>query len=72
MLLALCAVVMIVGTAFGAFAYLADQDLDVNTFTEGTVNIHLDEARVNTDSSAVGGADRVHDNKYHLIPGHAQ
>lgn len=31
----------------------------------------MDEAKVNADGTVVEGAERVHNNTYHLLPGHA-
>ena len=66
LLLTLCAVVMIAGTAYGTYAYLTDSEAATNTFTVGKVGITLDETDV--DNSSVGERDT--ENKYHLIPGH--
>ena len=51
-------------------AYLTSNDEVVNTFTVGSVNIKLDEAKANPDGSLVANADRVKANSYKLIPGH--
>ncbi len=48
LLLALCAVVLVVATVFGTIAYLTDREEVVNTFTVGSVSISMDESRVNT------------------------
>lgn len=72
LLLSLCVVVLTAVTAFGTYAYLTDKDADVNTFTVGSVQIDLDEAKVNEDGTYVINHDnRVKENKYHLIPGHS-
>jgi len=68
--LALCAVLLVVSTVFVTMAFLTDEDRVVNTFTVGQVKIKLDEAKVNPDGTIVSGAERVQNNKYHLIPGH--
>lgn len=70
LLLTLCAVVLVVATVFGTMAYLTSTDKVENTFTVGSVNIKLDEAKANTDGSLVEGADRVKANNYKLLPGH--
>ena len=70
LLLALCAVVLVVATVFGTMAYLTSQDQVVNTFTVGNVAIKLDEAKANADGTLVEGADRVKANSYKLLPGH--
>jgi len=64
---------LVVCISVGAtIAYLTDDEAVVNTFTVGQVGISLDEAKVNTDGSLVTGSDagRVHENEYHLLPGH--
>ena len=70
LLLALCAVVLVVATVFGTMAYLTSTDEVVNTFTVGSVKITLDEAKVTTDGKPVEGAARVKANNYKLLPGH--
>ena len=70
LLLTLCAVVLVIATVFGTMAYLTSTDEVKNTFTVGSVNIKLDEAKANTDGSLVEGADRVKANNYKLLPGH--
>ncbi len=47
LLLALCAVVLVVATVMGTMAYLTDTEKVVNTFTVGKVSISMDESRVN-------------------------
>ena len=51
-------------------AYLTSTDNVKNTFTVGSVKIDLDEAKVNTDGTAVTPAERVNANDYKLMPGH--
>ena len=70
LLLTLCAVVLVIATVFGTMAYLTSTDEVKNTFTVGSVNIKLDEAKANTDGSLVANADRVKANSYKLLPGH--
>lgn len=70
LLLTLCVVVLVVATVFGTMAYLTSTDEVKNTFTVGSVNIKLDEAKANIDGSLVEGADRVKANNYKLLPGH--
>lgn len=82
--LAICAVMLIAGTALTTLAYLTSQDSVTNTFTVGKVNITLDEALVNeygkpassvdengvyTLVNEVKDAARVEANTYKLIPG---
>lgn len=64
-----CASVLAFFSILETVAYLTDRDEAVNTFTVGTVDITLDETKVNEDGTAVEGADRVQSNEYHLIPG---
>ena len=70
LLLTLCAVVLVIATVFGTMAYLTSTDEVKNTFTVGSVNIKLDEAKANTDGSLVANAERVKANSYKLLPGH--
>ena len=70
LLLTLCAIALVVATVFGTMAYLTSTASVENTFTVGSVNITLDEAKVNTDGTPVEGADRVTSNTYKLMPGH--
>ena len=46
LVLALCAVLLVVGTILGTVAYLQDTASVVNTFTVGNVHLKLDEAVV--------------------------
>ncbi len=66
LLLALCAVVLVVTTVFGTMAYLTDTEKVVNTFTVGKVSISMDESRVNemgqplnNDGTVAGEGDTV-------------
>ena len=70
LLLTLCAVLLVTASVLGTMAYLTSTDKVENTFTVGSVNIKLDEAKANTDGSLVEGADRVKANSYKLLPGH--
>lgn len=54
----------------GTIAYLTTEDTIVNTLTVGQVDIELDEAAVTPDGQIIDGAERVKENKYHLLPGH--
>ncbi len=69
LLLALCAVVLVVATVFGTIAYLTDTEEVVNTFTVGSVAITLDETDVN-EYGEKDGDTRVAANTYKLLPGH--
>lgn len=68
--LVMMAVLLVAASVMGTLAYLTSHDEVVNTFTVGTVNIKLDEAKANTDGSLVEGAARVKANNYKLLPGH--
>ena len=67
LLLALCAVVLVVATVFGTMAYLTSTDEVVNTFTVGNVAITLDETDVDNSTS---NTERDKANSYKLMPGH--
>ena len=69
LLLALCAVALVVTTVFSTMAYLTSNDSVTNTFTVGKVAIKLDEAKANLDGSLVSNASRVQGNEYKLLPG---
>lgn len=66
--LALCAVMLVVGSVAGTMAYLQDKDTVVNTFTVGNVNINLDEANVDVYGNPTQGRTET-GNAYKLIPG---
>lgn len=80
LLLFLCAAVLVISSVFGTMAYLTDTEEAANTFTVGSVNITLDEAKVNENGKPVkadgtvvqnaSDAERVTGNNYHLLPGH--
>ncbi len=70
LVLACCAVLLVVTTVFVTVAYLTSQDEVKNTFTVGNVAITLDEAQVDTDGTPVSPAARVDENTYKLMPGH--
>ena len=64
----LCAVMLVVGSVFGTYAYLTSQtDTITNTFTVGNVKITMDESKVN-EYGVVQGTDRVTANTYKLVP----
>ena len=69
--LALCAVMLVVGSVAGTMAYMTSTTAVANnTFSVGNVKITLDEAPVD-DYGAVVAGDRVTANSYKLIPGHS-
>jgi len=68
LVLALCAVLLVVGTILGSVAYLQDTASLVNTFTVGNVHLKLDEAVVDDKGDPTGGRTET-GNAYHLIPG---
>ena len=78
--LALCAVMLVVGSVAGTLAYLQDQEEVTNTFTVGNVTIFLDEKDTDNTSTFNPGvaddakeaaleANRDQANKYALMPG---
>lgn len=69
LVLALCAVLLVVGTILGTVAYLQDTAEVVNTFTVGNVHLKLDEAVVNEKGEPQGDDRTEAGNAYHLIPG---
>ena len=71
LLLVLCAVILAAASVFGTMAYLTDTKATTNTFTVGTVNVKLDEAKVKANGEyEIGHDNRTNENTYHLIPGH--
>ena len=66
--LALCAVMLVVGSVAGTMAYLQSSDSVTNTFTVGKVEITLDESKVNEYGVSQGGRNEA--NTYKLMPGH--
>lgn len=70
LMLAVCAVMLVCLSVGATLAYLTSTDEVKNTFTVGKVAITLDEAKVNTDGTAVTPAERVKANTYKLMPGH--
>ncbi len=69
-LLALCAVLLVVSTVFGTLAYLTSTDAVTNTFTVGNVKITLDEKDTDGSKTDVTTEGRDKANEYHLLPGH--
>ena len=70
LVLALCAVLLVVTTVFVTMAFLTSEDSVQNTFTVGKVEITLDEAKVDSYGNEIANAERVKENEYKLIPGH--
>lgn len=70
LVLALCAVLLVVTTVFATMAYLTSTDMVINTFTVGNVSIELDEAAVDTAGEKIANAARRDQNTYKLMPGH--
>lgn len=64
LLLTLCAILLVVGTAVGSLAYFTDSEAVANTFTVGNVAIELHETGESTREDGTIGKD------YHLLPGH--
>lgn len=71
LLLVACAVLLVSLSVGATLAYLQDQTgVVTNTFTVGSVNITLDEYKVDEYGVADTTAARVTENTYKLIPGH--
>ena len=68
LVLALCAVLLVVGAILGTVAYLQDTASVVNTFTVGNVHLKLDETAVDEKGEPTGGRTET-GNAYHLLPG---
>lgn len=62
-----CALLLVVGSVVGTFAYLTSQVAVTNTFTVGNVTITMDEAPVDANGKATTG-ERVKTNTYHIVP----
>ena len=69
LVLALCAVLLVVTTVFVTMAFLTSQDSVQNTFTVGEVTISLDELDVDDSDNDGLTTDRDKANEYKLIPG---
>ena len=71
LLMAACALALVLTTVMGTVAYLTSNDTVKNTFTVGKVKITLDETDVDEYGVAAEPATRSNDgNEYKLIPGH--
>lgn len=69
LVLALCAVLLVVTTVFVTMAFLTSEDSVQNTFTVGEVTISLDELDVDDSDNDGFTTDRDKANEYKLIPG---
>ena len=70
LLLALCALMLVVTTVFTTLAYLTDNATITNTFTIGNVDITLTETDVDAKGDVVNPETRVSENQsYKLFPG---
>lgn len=69
LVLALCAVLLVVATVFVTMAFLTSEDSVQNTFTVGEVTISLDELDVDDSDNDGSTTDRDKANEYKLIPG---
>lgn len=70
LVLAACAILLVVTTVFATMAFLTSQDTVVNTFTVGNVKINLDEAEVDEMGVKDGTTRTETGNEYKLLPGH--
>lgn len=82
LLLVLCAALLVSASVMGTLAYLTSTAKVTNTFTVGSVNITMDEAKVNEYGQKLNANDGVWvenedlaarvsgSNTYKLIPGH--
>ena len=68
LLLALCALMLVVTTVFTTLAYLTDSEDIVNTFTVGSVSITLTESNTDAYGKLTDGTNNT-GNEYKLIPG---
>ena len=65
-ILILCALLLAAATVFGTLAYLTDDESIVNTFSVGSVELKLDEAKVNTSG---GGASLMKEDAIEKLTG---
>jgi len=71
LLLSLSALLLVAVSVMGTIAYLTATSGEVkNTFTVGSVELELDESKVDEYGVPVAEAERVLTNEYKLIPGH--
>ena len=69
LLLALCAILLVVASVAGTLAYLTADDSVKNTFEVGKVTITLAETKVNEYGESTNEGTTDVGNKYKLIPG---
>jgi predicted ribosomally synthesized peptide with SipW-like signal peptide len=69
MALVCCAILLVVCSIVGTFAYLTSTAKVTNTFTVGKVKITLDESKLNDDGITVDPSEKVLTQTYHLMPG---
>ena len=70
LLMAACAVLLVCISVGATVAYLTSTDSVTNTFTVGSVEIKLDEAKTDINGVADNTVARVTSNEYKLMPGH--
>lgn len=71
LLMAACALALVLTTVMGTVAYLTSNDTVKNTFTVGKVKITLDETKVTPDGKIdTTDSTPVKANEYKLMPGH--
>jgi len=71
LLLVACAVLLVSISVSATLAYLTSKtEVVTNTFSVGSVNITLDEAKVDEYGVANNNVARVQTNTYKLVPGH--
>ncbi len=68
LLMAGCAMLLVLSTVFATVAYLTSKDSVTNTFTVGSVKITMDETDVDVNG-VQDGDTRVKENQYKLMPG---
>jgi predicted ribosomally synthesized peptide with SipW-like signal peptide len=69
MALVCCAILLVVCSIVGTFAYLTSTAKVTNTFTVGKVKITLDESKLKDDGITVDPSVKVLTQTYHLMPG---
>lgn len=75
----ICIALLIITSVFGTIAYFTSEDEVTNSFTIGSVELALDEAKVNENGKPVdkdgnivtdlNKAERIEGNTYKLVPG---